>query len=44
MLILILIMLKSLNIENIAIIDASGSVNEVFEKISEVVDRTIKID
>lgn len=32
---------KRLPDENIAIIDASGSVNEVFEKISEVVDRTI---
>ncbi len=35
---------KRLPDENIAIIDASGSVEEVFEKISEVVDRTIKID
>ena len=30
--------------ENIEIIDASGSVDDVAEKISEVVDRTIKID
>ena len=32
---------KRLPDENIAIIDASGSVDEVFAKISEVVDRTI---
>lgn len=35
---------KRLPDENIAIIDASGSVDDVAQKISEVVDRMIKID
>ena len=35
---------KRLPDENIAIIDASGSVDEIADEIFRIVDRTIKID